>query len=487
MSESALPLSEALLAPLLDTAGDLLRHLDPEQLPGTLRRVATFDRRGLARGIARHQLLAAIEGDDTFRKLVCERFMERDEAASAVRGWDAAHAVERAEAAAARNDLPLLASALFAGRPRGFGFGLGVAVAVFESRRQQQAESDDVKAMQTQIAAADEARRRAEHARGAAEAQVQKLDAELKDERRTRRAREDAAQAEVTEAGERANGLQRDLDKLQRAHDVLEERRSREAERAREAEGELRTLRDELADAQTELAELRRALDRAPAPGSGLRQADLQALADAASLAQRLATGLTGVVEHARSRGAIDDAAEAEAPEPTADAVPTPPTSATPTKPKPNRPARREPVPVPPGMLADTPEAVDAMLRTRNAMLLVDGYNVTMEGWSELGKADQRERLIAALHALHLRTRCEVTVVFDGANVGPVRSPRQPGVRVLFSDEGEEADDVIVDQLSSLPTARPVLVVSTDGWVRTETERLGARTIPARALLRVLR
>ena len=60
-------------------------------------------------------------------------------------------------------------------------------------------------------------------------------------------------------------------------------------------------------------------------------------------------------------------------------------------------------------------------------------------------------------------------------------------MRVLFSDEGEEADDLIVEQLGSLSVSTPVLVVSTDGWVRTETERLGARSVPAHALLRVLR
>jgi predicted RNA-binding protein with PIN domain len=489
VSDSALPLSEALLAPLLDTAGDLLRHLEPNDLPATLRRVATFDRRGLARGVARHQLLAALEGDDDFRKVVCERFMERDEVAAALRGWEAAKAVARAEAAAGRDDLPLLASALFAGRPRGYGFGLGVAVAVFESRRREQAESDDVKAMHTQIAAADEARRRAEHAKGAAEAQAQKLELELREERRSRRAREEAAEGEAGAAQKELETVRAELEREQRNAATLEERRRREAERAQNADRELRELRRQSDALQSELTDAQAALATSPAPGTGLRQADVQALADAAALAQRLADGLTGVVDHARAKGVIAAAAAADAAASAAANV-APETNAAAPAPAPRtpaRPARRQPVPVPPGMLADAPEAVDAMLRTPGVVLLIDGYNVSMEGWSELGKTEQRDRLIAAVHALHLRTRCNVTVVFDGANVGPVRSARQPGVRVLFSDEGEEADDLIVEQLGSLPVAAPVLVVSTDGWVRTETERLGARAIPAHALLRVLR
>lgn len=487
MSESVLPVPEQLLAPLLDTAAELLRHLDPNDVPSSLRRVATFDRRGLARGIARHQVLAAIEGDEDFRKVVCERFLEREEVAVALRGWDSAGAVTRAEAAADRNDLPLLTSALFAGRPRGYGFGLGIAVAVFESRRRARAEEDDVQAMRTQIAAADEARRRAEHARVATEAQLQKLDAELKDERRSRRSKEEAAQAEVDAAQQQVASVQAELDKAHRANAALEDRMAREVDRARKAEQELRGVRDDLTQARGELEVAQAALASAPAPGTGLRKADLEALANAAALAQRLAGGLQGVVDHARTKGLMDDATPAPR-----DATPSATTTAaTPSAPTPETPrrtvARRTPVAVPPGMLADAPEAVEAMLRTANVVLLVDGYNVSMERWAELGKAEQRDRLIAALSALSMRTKCQVTVVFDGADVGAVRAPRQPGVRVRFSDAGIEADDVIVEELQALPPATPALVVSTDGWVRTEVERNGARAVPARALIRVLR
>ncbi|MFZ4516551.1 MAG: NYN domain-containing protein [Acidimicrobiia bacterium] len=520
MSESVLPVPEHLLAPLLDTAADLLRHLEQNDVPTSLRRVASFDRRGLARGIARHQVLAAIESDEEFRKVVCERFLEREEVAVALRSWDTSSAVARAEAAAERNDLPLLTSALFAGRPRGFSFGLGVAVAMFEARRRERAEADDLKAMHTQVAAADEARRRADHARIATEAQLQKIEAELKEERRGRRSREEAAQAEIEAARRETNDLRASLEKAERAIAALEDRNGREVERARHAETELRTLRDDLTQVRGELEVARAALANMPTAGGGLRAADLEALANAAALAQRLADGLSGVVDHARnkgllesvatsakttaprteqpaanaaslaSRGSAPEASRGSAPEASRGSAPEASRSATPTTPtapalRPS--ARRTPVAVPPGMLADAPEAVDAMLRTPNVVLLVDGYNVSMERWSELGKAEQRDRLIAALSALHLRTKCEITVIFDGADVGAVRAPRSPGVRVRFSDAGTEADDVIVEELAALPPTTPTLVVSSDGWVRTEVERTGARAIPAHALIRVLR
>ncbi|MGH8975972.1 MAG: hypothetical protein ACRD0C_22525, partial [Acidimicrobiia bacterium] len=43
---AALP--DGLLAPLLELAGDVLRNLSPADVPAAARRLATFDRRGLA-------------------------------------------------------------------------------------------------------------------------------------------------------------------------------------------------------------------------------------------------------------------------------------------------------------------------------------------------------------------------------------------------------------------------------------------------------
>src|SRR4029453_6343360 len=82
------PLPESLLVPLLDTAGDLLRELDLPDIPPSLRPLAGFDRRGLARGAARKQLLRALETDEAFRNRVVDRFSERSEVAVALRAWE---------------------------------------------------------------------------------------------------------------------------------------------------------------------------------------------------------------------------------------------------------------------------------------------------------------------------------------------------------------------------------------------------------------
>jgi len=110
-----------------------------------------------------------------------------------------------------------------------------------------------------------------------------------------------------------------------------------------------------------------------------------------------------------------------------------------------------------------------------------------MQAWPEVSPAEQRDRLVNALAELHLRVRCTITLVFDGAEVGPMRPVRRPGVRVVFSAPDEEADVVVVREVATLPPQVPALVVSSDGWVREHAEAEGARVIGAQALLRVLR
>jgi predicted RNA-binding protein with PIN domain len=205
------------------------------------------------------------------------------------------------------------------------------------------------------------------------------------------------------------------------------------------------------------------------ATASGLRPEDLQALADAASLARRLADGLGGVVSHARAKGALgrDPTDAKRAPD--------------------AKPARRAEVPVPAGLVADTPDAVARMLRHPGVALVLDGYNVSMAAWPDAAVADQRDRLVSLLAEVALRTRASITVVFDGADVGQLATSRRPGVRVLFSEPGEKADPVVVREAAALPSTTPVLVVSSDHWVQAHAEHEGARVVSSQSFLGALR
>ncbi|SHF45076.1 NYN domain-containing protein [Streptoalloteichus hindustanus] len=131
----------------------------------------------------------------------------------------------------------------------------------------------------------------------------------------------------------------------------------------------------------------------------------------------------------------------------------------------------------------EDPAALDRLLALPSVHVVVDGYNVTKTGYPELTLADQRERLANQLAALAARTGAEVTVVFDGAGVVAVPAAGPRGVRVLFSDPGVLADDVIRALVTAEPEGRPVVVVTSDRAVADSVRRRGAHPVPSSVLL----
>ncbi len=463
---------DALLHPLLDSAGDVLRGLAPDEVPVVLRAITGFDRRGLARGPARQQLRRSLDIDPAFRERSVELFLARPEVQVAAGSWRPEGCVELVVDATERGDLPLLASLLYAQRPVGWEFGLGVACGAYAQTRHDEDENADQHALHVRIEELEEARRRADQSRGEFEESARRIELELREERRSRRAREVDSERRVGEATRRVEELERALEVARRQADAAHGRQQAAADRMRALQEEVRVTRAKLDDA-------RDALRGATAPGSGLRQEDLQALADAASLARRLADGLGGVVAHARGKGALPGRLKGQ------NLVKGEKAAKGETAAK-QRPARRSELVPPPGLVADAPSAIDAMLRRPGVAVVIDGYNVSMTAWPELSVAEQRDRLVSAVAEMALRTRAGVTVVFDGADVGRVTPPRRPGVRVVFSPPGEKADPVVVREIAALPLLTPVLAVSSDQWVRVQSEQQGARAVGSAAFLAAL-
>ena len=152
-------------------------------------------------------------------------------------------------------------------------------------------------------------------------------------------------------------------------------------------------------------------------------------------------------------------------------------------RPAPRRPRARARGASPVGHPIDSVAGLDALLAVPTLHLVVDGYNVSKTGYPELTLADQRNRLITQLGALAARTRVEITVVFDGAGVmaAPPRGAR--GVRVLFSDPGVLADDVIRSIVAAEPHGRPVAVATADRAVVTSIRASGAYSVPSSVLV----
>ena len=287
----------------------------------------------------------------------------------------------------------------------------------------------------------------------------------------------------VAAAERKAADIQHEVAGARAAAEAADARLEREATRARKVDEELRDLRRAVKEAEAKMRD-------ADAGLPVLRREDLRALVDAADMAQRLATGLSGVADQARRLLQRKSPGDPSPDDPAPAAAGEPPDGDThrekDKKEREARPRRAHPR-VPPGMVDDDPDALDAMLRTPRAVLVVDGYNVSMLAWGETPPAQQRDRLLSAISELQLRTRARVILVFDGADVGSVLPPRRPGVRVVFSPEGEEADAVVVRQAMDLPVEVPVVVASSDGWVGEHARESGAHVVSSETLLRALR
>ena len=315
---------------------------------------------------------------------------------------------------------------------------------------------------------------RAQTSRANAEAvagKAQTRQAEL--ERAAERARQRSEQAAVELAAARAGA----------AAGAAENERL--LARVAELEGELRAALDGQAGGGVRDPEPALAADDSatgPAPAAGESPAwppkAREALDGAASAAASLAASLSDLAA---------SLASSEPPEPTVSPA------AGPACP-PARPAetsvhtpRRRPLRVPRGMHLGTPEADSWLLTEAEAAVVVDGYNVAKLGWPDAVLVDQRERLLDVLDDLTARYGTTVEVVFDGADVGPVRPGRRRRVAVRFSPPTVSADDVIRELVAGFPAADPIVVVTNDRAVAHDVRAAGANVVSSDGLLAVAR
>jgi predicted RNA-binding protein with PIN domain len=343
-------------------------------------------------------------------------------------------------------------------------------------KKQQQAEhaAHDAKVereSQRRLAGAEDRARRAEVALGARIREAEEAKEALAQERGMRR-RADTELAQIRTT----------LDKLQSQRNAaVRQLKDVESELAQRT-ADLRHARHEIRMREAELEQAEAARDAAlqavatsqraaPTPAVVAPPELVNVIADAAAEAERLSASLAVAAD-------LLTAAQQRTPAPPAAA------GAAEARQVP----RRTPIPVRAGIMGDSAEAAEQLLRTPGAVLLVDGYNISHAVWWDQPIAEQRDRLVGALAELHARTGIEVEVVFDGAEVerGASMSPR-PAVRVRFSPPGVEADDVIIDLAGSIPANRPVIVASSDRRVRDGARRHGANLLGARQLTEALR
>ena len=355
------------------------------------------------------------------------------------------------------------------------------------SRTAEQREARDERSATRRLAATQAALTRAETVGEERRLELDRLQRELDEARRARTAVDarvadlEATLAELEEARAAAVRNLKDAEArlVARATElkaVKARLRSLEAEASRPEAPGTEATRTEVAGVGPERADPESVGSPAPRPDLGVVAHELRRAAQGAS---SLADGLAGLA------AALADGGVEPMPAPPAPAPTGPPVAGAAV-----RGARRTPVALPGGLLDDSVAAADHLLRTPNAVLVVDGYNVTMTGWPELAAAEQRRRLVALLADLAARTSTRVEVVFDGAEVDggaiAVPAPARQWVRVRFSPPDVEADDVVLDLVAQLPANRPLIVVSSDNRVREGARRGGANLLYSRQLLDTL-
>ncbi|HEV8298377.1 MAG TPA: NYN domain-containing protein [Acidimicrobiales bacterium] len=322
-------------------------------------------------------------------------------------------------------------------------------------------------------------------------------DVSEEDERQIRRQLRGAERA-ASRAAALAARAEADLERSRK--EVLDLRAERD-ELAAQAD-ELRRTAEELTQQRTTaVSELKRA-ERLLAQRTEERR-DLRARLDARDAAAPSATGATAgsTIDAARWRAHLDRlgraiesvTTELQLLREVVGPAPSPAGAASQLEgagPSEARRGRRRALAIPAGFTSDSVDAAAHLLARPGAVLLVDGYNVSMAAWPESEIAEQRGRLERVLADLASRIAgLLVDVVFDGADVTGswLAAGRPSGLTVRFTPAGVEADDVVLELVERYPLERPVVVASSDRRVRDGARRRGANVISSAQLLAVAR
>lgn len=148
---------------------------------------------------------------------------------------------------------------------------------------------------------------------------------------------------------------------------------------------------------------------------------------------------------------------------------------------------QRSPIALPGGVYGNSVAAGEHLLRTTDAVILVDGYNVAKLGWPSLPLDRQREVCIEAAENLARRWGCLIHIVFDGASVVGATARTRRLVRVSYSPEGVSADDVLRAEVAALDLDRPVVMVTNDKAIIADVRSVGANIVASDTFLTLAR
>lgn len=319
-------------------------------------------------------------------------------------------------------------------------------------------------------------------------ARAQRAAAERSTTARGRRQQQQAARdaAELATLRAEVGALRADLERAatgeraaQRAAERAEQERNRAEERADALADEVEHVRHRT----------RRRLERAERraeEAAARARVDQTRLADVPVRLEELAAELRA------GMGAPVSAGEAERPPGTATGAGAPrrrtvDRASMPAFPLPGvRPAEPgRPCRMPSGLVQESPRGVWSLLAVEDLRVLIDAYNVTKDpaGRPLLDLEAQRAWLLGLLGGLAPRVGARFRLVVDATERELPRAPVPKGVRVTFSEGDETADDRLLAIVAALPSAAPVLVVSSDREVRDGAVALEANVVRSSSFL----
>ena len=454
---------DPLVLPLIEVAADVLRELDAADVPASLRRCTASTGGACSPGPAPASSGGRCVADDAVSR-ARGRAVPRAPGGrgDARRRGRSSTAPDTRRGGRGRGDLALLRVGPVGGAAgRATRSGSASPSCSTRSSAQRQRETDEGKSRKQERAALEEARRRADAARLEAETAAERAEQELQKERTARRTREDDAIAAAGAAQRQVDALQTQLDQ---AHAEVEEQQNnatrgvatRARARRRSAEGARRHARAagpgrERGVAARATATSARSSTRARSPGS------------CRCRSTRCSAGCARARRRSPSRREVVAPARAGADAPHGSAA-----------------ARRRHRRLAGGSRGDA--------RARpTSCLIVDGYNVAFRAWADATPADQRERLGIAATALCRRHGCEIVLVFDGDGSGRARRCGAAACACCSPTPAKRPTRWSCARSRTGPAAIPVVVASSDAWVREHAREQGAVVVGADALVRVIR
>jgi hypothetical protein len=471
-----------LLLPVIESAFNVIKGQETNQIPSTLRRISNFDAKTLHHSTARAQIISSLNANNNFRELVDEEFFSRVEANVALSTWSINNAGPTIEEFASRNDLPLIASMLWLRRPQGYEFGLGlilayssISISQTDLRESQLAQDSKISNMSKSLEIEKE---RTKMLGG----EVSRIEEELRNERKNRKVKEQRYESNIAALEKQILQSDTIMDRIKEDEKRASERLEREASRARELEVRLRLAEKESGDKGKKIADLQEQLASALSSEIELNYEDLQNLIKSQAHAQDISMSLLSIMNKTRSiLSKTNNRAESqvllEQDVKTADQI---------KKQKTEIVKDRSAVVIPIGMNIESKNALVEIFRQEKVMLIIDGYNVSLNSFANLSLELQREQTINCAANIESRFSTNCTVIFDGES-NTTRASMRSKVHVVFSPGDRTADDLIVERIQVTPSDRPIILVTNDENLKRRAKGLGCQTISTSAFVQFSR